>query len=71
MDKPKQKRDVGRETLEGIRELKRGESGRVRNVPTVAEGVTTAARGFIGSDQTPGNVAVNTKRLLRERSRRK
>ena len=30
-----QKRDVGREILEGIRELKRGESGRVTNVPSV------------------------------------
>ena len=30
------KRDVGREILDGIRELKRGETGRVTNVPSVA-----------------------------------
>ena len=29
------KRDLGREILEGIRELKRGEHGRVTNVPSV------------------------------------
>jgi putative transcriptional regulator len=29
------KRDLGREILEGIRELKRGESGRVTSVPSV------------------------------------
>lgn len=29
------KRDVGREILEGLRELKRGEHGRVINVPDV------------------------------------
>ena len=32
----KAKRNVGREILEGIRELKRGEYGRVINVPEVA-----------------------------------
>jgi hypothetical protein len=37
----------------------------------VSGGVTVAARGFIGSDKTPGNVARNTKRLLRERFRGK
>jgi putative transcriptional regulator len=31
------KRDVGKEILDGIRELKRGESGRVINVPAVVE----------------------------------
>jgi putative transcriptional regulator len=30
-------RDIGKEILEGIRELKRGESGRVSNVPAVSE----------------------------------
>lgn len=30
-------RDIGKEILEGIRELKRGESGRVVNVPAVSE----------------------------------
>jgi putative transcriptional regulator len=30
------KRDIGREILEGIREIKRGEHGRVTNVPSVA-----------------------------------
>lgn len=30
-------RDIGNEILEGIRELKRGESGRVVNVPAVSE----------------------------------
>ncbi len=29
-------RDIGKEILEGIRELKRGESGRVVNVPAVS-----------------------------------
>jgi len=32
----KSKRDIGKEILEGIRELKRGEHGRVINVPSVA-----------------------------------
>lgn len=30
------KRDIGREILEGIREIKRGEHGRITNVPSVA-----------------------------------
>ena len=30
-------RDIGREILEGLRELKRGETGRVVNVPPVSE----------------------------------
>ena len=30
------KRDIGKEILEGIREIKRGELGRVANVPSVA-----------------------------------
>ncbi len=33
---PKAKRDIGQEILEGIRELKRGEHGRIINVPSVA-----------------------------------
>jgi putative transcriptional regulator len=32
----KAKRNIGKEILEGLRELKRGESGRVINVPDVA-----------------------------------
>ena len=32
----KAKRNIGREILEGLRELKRGEHGRVVNVPEVA-----------------------------------
>ena len=32
----KSKRNVGREILQGLRELKRGEFGRVTNVPEVA-----------------------------------
>ena len=32
----KSKRDIGREILDGLRELKRGEYGRVVNVPDVA-----------------------------------
>jgi putative transcriptional regulator len=31
------RRNVGREILEGLRELKRGETGRVINVPSVTE----------------------------------
>lgn len=33
---PKAKRDIGQEVLDGLRELKRGEVGRVINVPNVA-----------------------------------
>jgi putative transcriptional regulator len=33
----KGKRDIGAEILEGLRELKRGEHGRVINVPDVAQ----------------------------------
>jgi putative transcriptional regulator len=36
MAKTSLKRDVGLEILEGLRELKRGEVGRVVNVPSVA-----------------------------------
>ena len=36
MTKTLAKRNVGREILEGLRELKRGEVGRVINVPPVA-----------------------------------
>lgn len=32
----KRKRDIGREILDGIRELKRGEQGRVTTIPSVA-----------------------------------
>ena len=32
----KAKRDIGKEILDGIREIKRGEHGRVINVPSVA-----------------------------------
>jgi hypothetical protein len=32
----KSKRDIGKEILDGIRELKRGEHGRVINTPSVA-----------------------------------
>jgi putative transcriptional regulator len=40
-------RDIGNEILEGIRELKRGESGRVLNVPAVSE-----IRGKTGLSQS-------------------
>jgi putative transcriptional regulator len=33
---PKAKRNLGKEILEGIREIKRGEHGRVSNLPSVA-----------------------------------
>ncbi len=33
---PKAKRDIGQEILDGLRELKRGDIGRVINVPDVA-----------------------------------
>jgi len=36
MTKPSLKRNVGLEILEGLRELKRGEIGRVVNIPPVA-----------------------------------
>ena len=32
---PKSKRDIGKEILDGIREIKRGEHGRVINVPSI------------------------------------
>lgn len=32
---PKNKRNIGQEILEGIRQLKRGEHGRVMKVPSV------------------------------------
>ena len=45
---PKAKRNIGKEILEGIRQLKRGEHGRVTKVPSVTsirektfKGVTT------------------------------
>jgi putative transcriptional regulator len=37
MTKKATRRDVGREILEGLRELKRGTVGRVTNVPPVTE----------------------------------
>ena len=37
MRKKATRRDVGREILEGLRELKRGTAGRVINVPSVSE----------------------------------
>lgn len=40
-------RDIGNEILEGIRELKRGESGRVINIPAVSE-----IRGKTGLSQS-------------------
>jgi len=40
-------RDIGAEILEGIRELKRGKTGRVVNVPAVAE-----VRGKTGLSQS-------------------
>jgi putative transcriptional regulator len=40
-------RDIGNEILEGIRELQRGESGRVTNVPAVSE-----IRGKTGLSQS-------------------
>ena len=42
----RQKRDIGREILEGLQELKRGENGRVTVVPDV-----TAIRGKTGLSQ--------------------
>ena len=36
MAKPASKRNVGQEILEGLRELRRGEIGRVVNLPSVA-----------------------------------
>ena len=33
---PKRKRDIGREILDGLREIKRGEHGRVTTIPPVA-----------------------------------
>ena len=41
------KRDIGAEILRGIREIKRGEHGRVANVPSIAN-----ARGKTGLSQS-------------------
>lgn len=41
------KRDIGKEILEGIQEIKRGEHGRVTNVPSVA-----SIRGKTGLSQS-------------------
>ena len=43
---PKAKRNIGSEILEGIREIKRGEHGRVTNIPSV-----TAVRERTGLSQ--------------------
>ena len=40
----KRNRNIGQEILEGIRELKRGEHGRVTNVPSISKG--TRARSW-------------------------
>lgn len=45
--KPVAKRDVGMEILEGLRQLKRGDAGRVINVPSV-----TAIRERTGLSQS-------------------
>ena len=34
---PKKRRDIGAEILQGLREIKRGEYGRVINVPDIAQ----------------------------------
>ena len=44
---PKPKRNIGREILEGLRELKRGEHGRITTVPSV-----TSIREKTGLSQT-------------------
>jgi putative transcriptional regulator len=44
---PRRKREIGLEILEGIREIKRGEPGRVINVPSVS-----AIRERTGLSQT-------------------
>jgi len=46
---PSRKREIGLEILEGIREIKRGEHGRVINVPSVSairEGTGLSQRKF-------------------------
>ncbi len=40
---PKPRRDIGEEILTGIRELKRGESGRIRHLPSI--GATRERKG--------------------------
>ncbi len=57
------KRDVGREILEGLRELRRGEHGRVIDVPDV-RGIQKEAGGTDRSSnrRTPGRPT--SKRVL-------
>ena len=57
------KRNIGREILQGIAELRRGKTGRVTQV--------AADAGFVGSDSQSGDVARRSKRLLRRHSRGK
>lgn len=66
----KAKRDIGLEILEGIREIKRSEQGRVVNVPRPrrARTLLKRARKYIGSVKgllKPRNVAAQAKALVR------
>jgi len=54
----KAKRNVGREILDGLRELKRGEYGRVVNVPSREEDKE------VGSDDRPAGVAGDIGRVI-------
>lgn len=59
-------RDVGSEILEGLRELKRGEHGRVINVPDVV-GIRKEAGGTDrpSNRRTPGGPSPHKMRLRR------
>ena len=60
---PKAKRDIAREILEGIAELKRGNTGRTTSVSSDAR--------FVGSDNRAGDVAPRPRWPLRGRARGK
>jgi hypothetical protein len=54
----KAKRSIGREILEGLREIKRSEVGRIVNVPDVASiRETTSAAGSLGREALVVDVA--------------
>ncbi|MFO1468878.1 MAG: helix-turn-helix domain-containing protein [Steroidobacteraceae bacterium] len=57
---PKQKRDIGREILRGLRELKRGDHGRIINVPDVS---AVRAKTGLSQSQFSGLLGVSVRTL--------
>ena len=63
MTKATARRNVGREILEGLRELKRGEVGRVKSVPSVA---TIREQMGLSQDKFAALLGVSSTRTLQE-----